>query len=225
MLEKEAIEKGIDIEGLRAEQRKLAKLISCKDIINFKNATRFAAIETAVIPERREIVAAIAVLDENMNIVEEKFATDKISFPYIPGFRAYRELPVMKKVFSKLEENPDVIFVYGHGVSHPSGLGIASHFGLSVDKPTIGIANNLIYGEEKDSDVFHGKKIIARKIVTHPGCRAIYVSTGHLISLKTAVEILKRCLKEPHKLPEPMVKCRRYLDKICRELRKGSILV
>ena len=56
-------------------------------------------------------------------------------FPYISGFRAYRELPSMVEAFNKLEEKPDVIFVPGHGIAHPR-LGVASHFSLSVGVPT-----------------------------------------------------------------------------------------
>lgn len=37
---------------------------------------------------------------------------------------------------------PDLLFVDGHGISHPRRTGVASHFGLLVDVPTIGVAKN-----------------------------------------------------------------------------------
>ncbi|MFX0142286.1 MAG: endonuclease V [Candidatus Hodarchaeota archaeon] len=219
MKEEEAEEKGIDIESLKLEQKKLAANLSLKDEFNFEDATRFAGISIQADPQRKEIIAAIVVLDEDLEIIEEKYTKDKITFPYIPGFRAYRELPVMIKAFNKLEEVPDVIFVLGHGIAHPRGLGIASHFGLSVQKPTIGIAKNILHGKEKEDKIMFKNKVIAQKIQTHKGSNPILISPGNMISIESAVELTKKCSREPHKLPEPLVKARRYLNKITKEFR------
>jgi deoxyribonuclease V len=218
MLEEEAIKKGIDIEGLRAEQRRLAKTLSLKDEFDFDNATRFAGVDILVDTNNKRMIAAIVVLDEDLEPVEEKYAQAKISFPYIPGFRAYRELPLMVEVFKKLEEAPDVIFVLGHGIAHPRGFGIASHFGLAISKPTIGIAKKVLVGEEKNDEIILNNKVLAKAVMTKQGSKPIYVSQGNMISLDTAVKITKKCAKEPHKLPEPIVKTRRYLDRIRKTL-------
>lgn len=218
MLEEEAIKKGIDIESLKAEQKRLAKNLSLKDEFNFDNATRFAGVDILVDQKNKRMIAAIVVLDENLEPVEEKYAQGKISFPYIPGLRAYRELPLMVEVFKKLEEIPDVIFVLGHGIAHPRGLGIASHFGLVINKATIGIAKKVLVGEQKDNEIILNRKIIAKAVVTKQGSNPIYVSQGNMISLDTAVKITQKCAKEPHKLPEPIVKTRRYLDRIIKTL-------
>lgn len=218
MLEKEAIEKGIDIEGLKAEQRKLAKTVSLEDLFDFENATRFAGIDVQVDIEKKEIIAVVIILDENLETIEEKYVKDKIIFPYIPGFRAYRELPIIIKALEKVEEQPDVIFVLGHGISHSRGLGIASHLGISIQKPTIGIAKKILHGEEKEQDILIKNKIVAKKIKTHKASNPIFISPGNMISLISAVEITKKCTREPHKLPEPLVKARRHLNKIRKEL-------
>ncbi len=219
MLEKEAIEKGIDIESFKAEQEKLAKSISLEDPFNFENATRFAGIDIQADPEKKEIIAAIVILDENLEAVEEKYVQDRIHFPYIPGFRAYRELPVMIQAFNKLQEIPDVIFVLGHGIAHSRGLGIASHLGLIIDKPTIGIAKNILHGEEKENDIIIKNKVVAKKLKTHKASNPIFISPGNNISLDTAIKVTQRCVREPHKLPEPLVKAKRYLDKIRKEFK------
>ncbi len=219
MLEKEAIEKGIDIESFKAEQEKLAKSISLEDPFNFENATRFAGIDIQADPEKKEIIAAIVILDENLEAVEEKYVQDRIHFPYIPGFRAYRELPVMIQAFNKLQEIPDVIFVLGHGIAHSRGLGIASHLGLIIDKPTIGIAKNILHEEEKENDIIIKNKVVAKKLKTHKASNPIFISPGNNISLDTAIKVTQRCVREPHKLPEPLVKAKRYLDKIRKEFK------
>lgn len=217
MKEEEAIEKGIDLEKLKEEQKKLAKSLEIKDTFDFSNCQRFAAIVVESL-KNRELVASVAVLDEEMKVVEDKYIMKMPKFPYIPGFRAYRELPLMQAVYEKLEEQPDVIFILGQGISHPQGLGIASHLGLVLQKPVIGITQSLLIGEEKEEDIYLGKKIVAKKVFTKKEARPIYVSPGHLISLKTAVEITKRCLREPHKLPEPIVEARKTIARVKKEL-------
>jgi deoxyribonuclease V len=217
MKEEEAIEKGIDLEKLKEEQKKLAKSLEIKDTFDFSNCQRFAAIVVESL-KNRELIAAIAVLDEDMKVIEDKYITRMPKFPYIPGFRAYRELPIMQAVYEKLEEQPDVIFILGQGISHQQGLGIASHLGLTINKPVIGITQSLLIGEEKGDEIFIGKKIVAKKIVTKENSRPIFISPGHLISLKTAIEITKKCLRDPHKLPEPLVEARKTIARVKKEL-------
>lgn len=219
MLEKEAIEKGIDLEKLKEEQRKLAKLVVLKDAFDFNNATRFAGVTVETL-KTKEIFSVIAVLDENMELVEEKYAIKPARFPYIPGFRAYRELPCILSAYDKLEERPDVLFIEAQGISHPRGLGLASHVGVSLNKPAIGITKQILEGKEKDGDVLLGNKIVARKIITKEGSKPFYVSIGNLISLNTAVELVKKCVREPHKLPEPLIVARKIANKIRKEIER-----
>lgn len=219
MLEQEAEKKGINLETLKEEQKKLASQVSTKDSFDFSQATRFGAIITEIMG--KDIIAVCVILNENLEVLEEKFSIQKLRFPYIPGFRAFRELPVMLDVYEKLEEPCDVFFILGHGIAHPHGLGIASHFGITIEKPTIGVAKHLVYGIEKGNKVYEkkGRKIIAEKLQTRQGSKPIYVSPGHLISLKTAVELIKKCLREPHKLPEPIVAARKFAHKVKEELK------
>jgi len=213
------IDESIDIEKLKEEQRKLAKLVVAKDSFDFKNILRFGGIDIGGI-DSREIIAGIAVLDENMELVEEKYAVKPAKFPYIPGFRAYRELPCILAAYEKLEEQPDVIFIEASGIAHPRGLGLASHLGISINKPVIGITNDVLVGEEKENQVFLRGKAIAEKVITRPGSKPVYVSVGHMISLKTAVELVKKCIREPHKLPEPLVMARKIVSRVKKEMKK-----
>ncbi len=56
----------------------------------------------------------------------------------IKGFLSFREYPALLAAWEMLSQKPDLVFVDGHGISHPRRLGVASHFGLLVDVPTIG---------------------------------------------------------------------------------------
>src|SRR3989344_3610153 len=128
---KEVCEKyGIDLPKLEKEQNKLAKQIKLKDAIDFKLADRIAGIDN-VFFENKIISAVVVMSAETMEIIEQKYFSDKMKFPYIAGFRAYRELPTMIEAFNKLEEKPDLVFISGHGIVHPR-LGMASHFSIST---------------------------------------------------------------------------------------------
>lgn len=82
-----------------------------------------------------------------LEIVERVGAKRKAEFPYIPGLLVFREGPALLEAFKKLKNEPDVIFFDGHGLSHPKGLGIASHLGVLLNKPSIGVAKQILIGE------------------------------------------------------------------------------
>lgn len=217
---KELIKKyNIDIDVLKTEQKKLSKDISLKDSIDFKLTDRIAGIAIAFF--NNSIVVGIVVLNSELEIIDQQYSSEKLRFPYLPEFRAYRELPAMISAFHKLQEIPDIIFIEGHGICHPRMLGIASHFSLSIRKPTIGIAKSLLVGEIKKGDVEIRGKICGKELRTKEGSKPIYISPGNIISLKTAIELTQKYIKEPHKLPEPMVQARKYVKKIRDELARS----
>jgi deoxyribonuclease V len=210
----------IDLKKLEEEQKKLAKNLEIKDKIDFSLVERIAGIENIFF--RNRIISAIVVINGNFELVEQEYVDEKIKFPYIPGFRAYRELPSMMSAFDKLDEKPDVVFVRGHGIMHPRGLGIASHFSLASGIAGIGIADSLIIGEEKGGDIFMNGKLVGKIVKTKEGANPIYVSPGNLISVSSAVNLVKKFTNEPHKIPEPLRLARRYAKEVMKELYFGN---
>ena len=209
---------GINLKKLEDEQEKLAKELVIKDSVDFSMPERIGAIANAFF--QNKIISACVVVSPEMEILEQEYFQDKMKFPYIPGFRAYRELPTMIEAFNKLEEKPDVIFISGHGTAHPR-LGIASHFSISTGIPTIGIADSLLAGEvRKEYIVLNGKKV-GKVLQSKQGSRPLYVSPGDLINIETAYELAKKFVKLPHKLPEPMHLANKYAKDIRKELFGG----
>jgi len=206
---------GIDLKKLEQEQEKLAKQLEIKDSIDFSSAERIGAIANAFF--QNKIISACVVLSPEMETLEQEYFQDKIKFPYIPGFRAYRELPTMIEAFNKLEEKPDVIFISGHGIAHLR-LGIASHFSISTGIPTIGIADSLLAGEVKKEDIVLNGKKVGKVLQSKQGSRPLYVSPGNLISIETAYELAKKFIKLPHKLPEPLHIANKYAKDIREEV-------
>ncbi len=205
----------IDLKKLEKEQEKLAEQLKIKDSIDFSLADKISAIDNAFF--QNNIISACVVVSPEMEIIEQEYFSDKLRFPYISGFRAYRELPSMIEAFNKLEEKPDVVFINGHGISHPR-LGMASHFSISCGVPSIGIANSLIVGEVKGEDIVLNGKKVGKVLIGKPGSRPMYVSPGNLISIETAFKLAERFIMLPHKLPEPLHLAHKYSREIIKEM-------
>ncbi|MFH1501403.1 MAG: endonuclease V [archaeon] len=205
----------IDLKKLESEQNKLAKAIEIKDFRDFKDVEIVGGIDNTFF--KNKIISAIVVMDVNGEVVGQQYFSDVLKFPYLPGFRAYRELPAMLEAFRKLDIKPEVMFVKGHGTAHPR-LGLASHFALSAQIPCIGVADSLVVGEEKGGKIILNGKEVGVVLHTKEGSKPIYVSPGNLISLKSAADLTERFIKKPHKLPDPIVQAHKYGKKVRKEV-------
>ncbi len=215
--EAELIKKyNIDIESLKKEQLKLAKTLVIEDSCDFSEVNLIAGIDSEF--EGSNILSTVLVVDKEMNILEQAYSTGRMKFPYITGFRAYRELPAMLDSLDKLDEKPDVIFIKGHGISHPR-LGIASHFSLSSNIPSIGVTESLMEETElRGEDILLNGKVVGKIFISKKGARPLYISPGNLISVDTALELTKKFMKYPHKLPEPLHLAGKYGKKMRKEV-------
>lgn len=74
-------------------------------------------------------------------------------------------------------------------------------------------------GSLENDNILYNGKIIGQKVQTKLGSNPIFVSPGNLISLKSAVELTKRFVKEPHKLPEPLRLAKKYSREVLKELQ------
>lgn len=206
---------GIDLEKLKQEQIKLAKELEIKDKIDFSLADRFGAIDNAFIGNK--MLCCIIVCNKEYEIIDRAYVFEKIKFPYIPGFRNYRELLPMISAFEKLSEKPDVVFVPGQGITHQR-LGLASHFGLSVNIPAIGVSNSVVECEINKEDILRNSKKIGKILLSKEGSKPMYVSPGHLISVNTAYDLCKKMIMPPHKRPEPLHLASKYSREVMKEI-------
>jgi deoxyribonuclease V len=152
-------------------------------------------------------IGAATVLDyESLELVEQQTALCPARFPYVPTLLSFREIPPAVACIRKLKRQPDVFLVDGQGLAHPYRCGFASHLGLVLGKPTIGVAKSRLIGESTviGSDVFLVDKgqVICAVITTKENVKPVYVSVGHLVSLETAVKIVKHCVLRS-RIPEP----------------------
>ncbi|MGC8954298.1 MAG: endonuclease V [Desulfurococcus sp.] len=147
----------------------------------------------------------------------------KPPIPYVPGLLAFREAPVYIKALHRLPAKPDIILVDGHGLSHPRAFGIATHIGLVLSTPSIGVAKKPLYGEVEEVNGrklvrAHGR-IVGEVVETNQGSE-IYVSIGYLIRLEDAVEVVRHLMEPGLKLPLPIHLADNYSRSKCiKELR------
>ena len=155
--------------------------------------------------------AAVVVLTfPGLEIVEEHVITRPVTFPYIPGLLSFREAPIALAALQQLRIQPDLLVVDGHGVAHPRRLGIASHLGVLLNLPTIGVAKSILIGQAAEPGplpgdscpLLDGDEQIGTAIRTRPRSKPIYVSPGHRVSVETAASLMIQCARG-YRLPEP----------------------
>ena len=142
--------------------------------------------------------------------VEEASACGRVTFPYVPGLLSFRELPVLLQAFRSLQTVPDLVLVDGQGIAHPRRLGIASHLGLWIDRPTVGCAKSRLCGEYtppaprrgERSLLIDGGEVIGTVLTTRDNVKPLFVSPGHRMDVAGAAEVTLACGGK-YRLPEP----------------------
>lgn len=154
--------------------------------------------------------AAVAVLSfPGLKLISSAFAQRPVEFPYIPGLFAFRELPAALDALAQLQTMPDLILYDGHGIAHPRRFGIASHLGVLIDCPTIGVGKTCLIGHHGKPATERGSRVplkdgeeeIGAVVRTRSGVKPVYVSIGNRISLPTAIDLVLACTTD-YRLPE-----------------------
>jgi deoxyribonuclease V len=200
-----------DVAALRAVQDELAQRVSLKDA--FPKALRTIAGFDVGFEDEGAITRAAAVLLDatNLQVLETQIVRLPTRMPYIPGLLSFRELPALLEALSLLSAPPDLAFIDGHGIAHPRRLGIAAHFGVATDLPTIGVAKKILVGESTTAlhDMRGAFTTLRDKgqqigwlLRSKPGCLPLIVSPGHRVAMATAPEMTMRFVTT-YRLPEP----------------------
>jgi deoxyribonuclease V len=199
-----------NVSPLEAEaiQQRLRSLVETSD--RLQELHRIAGVDVFFARDNKFARAAVAVLSfPDLKLITSVTAQRPVEFPYIPGLFAFRELPAVLDALARLETQPDLILYDGHGIAHPRRFGIASHLGILMDCPTIGVGKTCLIGHhaelpsEKGSCVplEDGDEMVGTVLRTQTGVKPIYVSIGHRISLPTAVRLVLACTIR-YRLPE-----------------------
>jgi deoxyribonuclease V len=208
------------VSKARKAQRYLSKKIISEDRLPEK-INLVAGVDVAYDGELA--IGAVAVLDyESLELLESQTVTCRVKLPYIPTLLSFREIPPTVACIRRLKFQPDVFLADGQGLAHPYGCGFASHLGLALGKPAIGVAKSRLIGKptEIGRGVFlvENGQIIGSVVTTKENSKPVYVSVGHLTSLETAIKIVKHCVCNS-RIPEPLLQAHKIASKR-RDLQK-----
>jgi len=220
-----------------ALQKHLAQKVQ---LTQLKNQPKIiAGLDCALSKNDQKIIAAAVVLRApnairglrgplelpDFELIETTTASQKLTFPYIPGLLSFREAPVCIAAVEKLKKTPDAFIIDGQGIAHPRRLGLAAHLGLFFDKPTIGCAKSRLIGNFKEPPPEKGSwsplkdkqsiknnvrdkrratsdEIIGAVVRTRTNVKPVFVSIGNKCTLKDAIKITLACTTR-YRLPEP----------------------
>jgi len=199
------------LSSLRTQQLSLAASVERGDRLEQDPPTLIGGADVGFEQEGEVTRAAMVLLSyPSLELVEYQVARVATTMPYIPGFLSFRETPALLAAWELLSQKPNLLFVDGHGISHPRRLGVASHFGLLVDVPTIGVAKKRLcgkfgpLGDEPGAlaPLLDKGEQLAWVWRSKARCNPLFIATGHRVSTDTALAWVQRCMKG-YRLPEP----------------------
>lgn len=165
-------------------------------------------------------VVSCAVSMRGRSVVERSYVEEEAVMPYVPGLLAFREMPAAMAAVDGLEEQPDALLVDGSGRIHPRFAGLATHLGVALDLPSVGVTKNLLCGETEEptevgeaNRVVYEGRLVGYSFLSKERCNPIYVSPGHRYSPEGALRLVRNWL-QGHKLPEPIFEADRCVSKI-----------
>lgn len=176
------------------------------------------------------VYAGIVVLKlPTLEVIEEVGVVSETKFPYVPGLLSFRESPSVLEAWAKLKTEPDAVMFDGQGIAHPRRVGIASHVGLLINRPTLGCAKSVLVGkyEEPESERGHWTEmvdkgeIIGAALRTKTNVQPIFVSPGHLIDLEGAINLTLEC-DGGYRQPEPTRRAHHLVNALRRGERPAS---
>lgn len=166
--------------------------------------------------------------------IERAYAIEALNFPYVPGLLSFREIPVLLAALAKLKNMPELLFCDGQGIAHPRRMGLATHLGLILERPTIGCAKSRLMGthdvpgrrkgswavliDPKSSN----QERIGAVLRTRAGVSPIYVSQGHRVSLATAIGLTLSVVARL-RVPRPTRDADRFAAEVKRRFLLGQL--
>lgn len=185
---------------------------------------RVTGVDVAYDDERDVVAAAAVVLAAaTLDVVAEATAVGRVSFPYVPGLLAFREIPTVLAALDALPCPPGLVVCDGYGLAHPRRFGLASHLGVLTGLPAIGVAKNPFTFTHDEPDAPRGstspllaeggdgREEVGRALRTRHAVKPVFVSVGHRVSLDNACAHTL-ALTPAYRLPETT----RRADALCR---------
>ncbi|GIE98585.1 endonuclease V [Paractinoplanes rishiriensis] len=158
----------------------------------------------------RAVAAAVLVEVSSRAVLEVATAAGEVTFPYVPGLLAFREVPLLLAAIDRLSQPPPLLICDGYGVAHPRRFGLACHLGVLLDVPAFGVAKTAFVGTGPEpaahrgawSDLTDRGEVVGRRVRTRDHTKPVFVSAGHRIALADCTDLAVR-LSAGFRIPEP----------------------
>lgn len=186
---------------------------------------RVVGTDCAFLDGGRRVLAAAVVCDAGTwQVLDEAWEVQPCRFPYVPGLLSFREGPAVLGAIEKLGGGGDLLMCDGQGLAHPRRIGLASHVGLWLDAPTIGVAKSRLCGEHRPpglrrgcrTQLRHDGEVVGAVVRTRQAVRPLYISVGHRVSLDDAIRWTLRGARGV-RLPEPTRRAHQLVTRLKRE--------
>jgi deoxyribonuclease V len=181
-----------------------------------------------------EAVSAVVAIREGV-VIERAHAVEPLSIPYIPGLLSFREGGPILAAFERLSVEPDLVLFDGSGRIHFREAGIATHLGVVLDVPSVGVAKSLLCGRprssvdglpegdrvaieadgrvEAEEGVVIGYAVQTKQFASSRRINPVYVSAGHRVGAESAATFAL-ALSAGYKLPEPIRLADRHVGEV-----------
>ncbi len=201
---------GVDFKELKEIEKKILKGIKIIDILT--NINIVVAFDIAY-SEKKYYCTAVVYDIENKKELEVTEVEGEEIIPYSPTMVSFREGPVIINAYRNLKIKPDVLIIKGNGNINKYKVGLASYVGVILNKPCIGVTKELTFGKLKEDNIIFENDIKGKALRTKEFANPIYISPGHGINLESSVEIIKKLIIEPYRLPLPLHLAHKYVNK------------
>jgi len=156
--------------------------------------------------------ATAVAMDRRFRVVASAVVAGVPDRPYARGYLAFREGRLTLQALVALDVEPDLVFLDGHGIVHERGLGLASHVGVLLGVPAIGVPKTPFHAIDHPPGPHRGDYYVLTKewgaqgasIRLKAGAKPVYVSPGHLMDLDSAIALALAWSSGRHRVPEPL---------------------
>lgn len=171
-----------------------------------------AGVDVAYAKDGSRAWAAAVAMDRWFEVVSASVVAGEPDGPYAPGYLAFREGRLTIEALLGLDVEPDVVFLDSHGVVHERGLGLASHVGVLLGMPTIGVPKTPFHSIDHLPGPRRGDYYVLTKewgaqgasVRLKAGVKPVYVSPGNLVDLPSALALALAWSSGRHRVPEPL---------------------
>ena len=197
-----------DVAAARTVQEQLSGRVIRSDALG--TVRYVAGVDVGFEDQGKTTRAALAVLSfPGLELHDQAISRSPTRFPYVPGYLSFRELPAVLQALERLATQPDLLLCDGQGLAHPRRFGLACHLGVVTGLPSIGVAKSRLLGSHGDPGLRKGQwtplldkgETIGAVLRTRSNVSPVFVSIGHRVSLKTAIDYVLRCTTR-YRLPE-----------------------